>query len=78
MEILNGTQVAFETKERLRKDIEESYHSHFGALTETNTIYIDYGYNYFYYHGYCSNNVFNSSFIKTKSKHKILLIFKLS
>lgn len=31
----------------LRKDIEESYHSHFGALTETNTIYIDYGYNYF-------------------------------
>ena len=25
MEILNGTQVAFETKERLRKDIEEKY-----------------------------------------------------
>ena len=31
----------------LRKDIEESYHSCFGALSETNTIYIDYGYNYF-------------------------------
>ena len=31
----------------LRKDIEESYHSCFGALSETNTIYVDYGYNYF-------------------------------
>jgi tRNA U34 5-methylaminomethyl-2-thiouridine-forming methyltransferase MnmC len=35
------------SKSLLRKDIGESYHSHFGALTETNTIYIDYGYNYF-------------------------------
>ena len=35
------------SKSLLRKDIGESYHSHFGALTETNTIYIDYGFRYF-------------------------------
>lgn len=35
------------SKSLLRKDIQESYHSHFGALTETNTIYIDYGFRYF-------------------------------
>ena len=35
------------SKSLLRKDIEESYHSHFGALNETNTIYVNYGFQYF-------------------------------
>lgn len=35
------------SKSLLRKDIEESYHSSFGALNETNTIYVGYGFEYF-------------------------------